>query len=101
MQTEQGQIPHQLFLTVAKCRQYRFGFFEEVLDTYGIEDTGNAHMDGDEEGIEVPPIDIQISEQQMGMLRNLVNPLESSEEFGIDLFESTKAFMESRNEHTR
>lgn len=105
MRTEQGQTPHQLFtsgsLQLQNAGSTALDFFEEVLDTYGIEDTGNAHMDGDEEGIEVPPIDIQISEQQMGMLRNLVNPLESSEEFGIDLFESTKAFMESRNEHTR
>ena len=43
-------------------------------------------MDGDEQGIEVPPIDIPISEQRMEMLQNLVNPLDSSEELGIDLF---------------
>ena len=54
-------------------------------------------MDDDEKGIEVPSIDIQISEQQMKVLRSLVNLLESSEKFGIDLFESTKAFMESLN----
>ena len=83
--------------TVTKCWQYCFIFSEKVLDTYEIEDTGNVSMDGDEKGIEVPSIDTQISEQQMKALRSLVNLLESSEEFRIDLFESTKAFMESLN----
>ena len=99
MQTERGLTPHQLFtsgsLRLQNAGSTALDFFEEVLDTYGIEDTGNVSMDSDEQGVEVPPIDTQISEQQMGILRNLVNPLESSEEFGIDLFESTKAFMES------
>ena len=101
-QTERGQNPHQLFtsgsIQLQNAGSTALDFFEEVLDTYGIEDTGNTSVDDDEQGIEVPPIDIRISEQQMEMLQNLVNPLDSSEEFGVDLFESTKAFMGSLGE---
>ena len=101
IRTEQGLTPHQLFtsgsLQLQNAGSTALDFFEEVLDTYGIEDTGNVPMNDDEQGIEVPSIDTQISEQQIEALRNLVNPLESSEEFGIDLFESTKAFIESLN----
>lgn len=98
MRTERGQTPHQLFtsgsLQLQNAGSTALDFFEDVPDTYGIENTQNA-LTHDEQGIEVPPIDIHITEQHMNMLRSLINPLESSGEFGIDLFEATKAFIES------
>ena len=99
MQTKQGMTPHQLFtlgsLQLQNNGSTALDFFKDFLDTYGIEDTGNVPLDGDEQGIKVPPINTQISEEQMRVLRNLVNPFDSSEEFGIDLFQSAKEFMQS------
>ena len=97
MRTERGMTPHQLFtagsLQLLNNGSTALDFFKDILDTYGTKDTGNIPLDGDEQGIEVPPINAQISEQHMRMLRNLVNPLDSSEEFGINLYESAKEFI--------
>ena len=78
MRTEQGQNPHQLFTSeLQSTGSAALGFFEEVLDTYGIEGAENTPVGGDEQGIEIPPIDIKISERQMEMLQNLVNQVKS------------------------
>ena len=56
--TESTSAIYIRLLTVTNCWQYYSRFFEEVLDTHGIEDAGNTPMDGDKQRIEVRAIDI-------------------------------------------
>ena len=92
VRTEHGQTPNQLF-TVGSLQLRNAGltaldFFDQVTDNYGIDsDLGvSIASDEDDEGVEVPQTELEISDDQIAELQSLVNPLEESLEFGVDLY---------------
>ena len=57
---------------------------------YGIDsDLGVPDCGEDEEGVEVPPTELDLSPENISELQSIVNPLSECEEFGIDLFMQT------------
>ena len=101
IRTEHGQTPNQLFtagsLQLRNSSLTALDFFDTVLESYGIdEDLGISTSDDDEdaEGVEVPPVDIHLSENQIAGLQSTVDPLSTSVEFGVDLYTSALRLLE-------
>ena len=91
IRTQEGLTPQQLF-TTGMLRLRNSGltameFFDNIADTYGEEEEGLAVEDDDnsEEGVTVPPPAINVSDDQMQLLREQINPLQHCEDFGINL----------------
>lgn len=93
-----GQSPIQLFtrgMIELRQRNYAaFDFFEPITESYGASDEDLVPED---EGnhVTVSPIDINLDEEDMELLRSTVNPLSTSSNHGIDLFEQTLSLVES------
>lgn len=95
IRTVRGQTPNQLF--VSGSIQLRnegltsLDFFESVTDLYGVDDDVmiNSHDRDDDEGVEVPSVNISLTDEQSIQLQNTVNPLAASQEFGVDLYMQT------------
>ena len=69
-------------------------FFNEVDHYYGIDEEGPEASD--EEGtVVVPELNIQLSPTDYQRLRDHVDPLSPSENYGIDLYEQTVQFSDS------
>lgn len=68
-------------------------FFDRVTDNYGVED-GVTPYD-DEEGVEVPPCRLNLSEDQLEELKETIDPLSDSDNFEIDLYEGALTFLQS------
>ena len=88
IRTERGQTPNQLF-TAGCLRLQNMGmaaldFFQNVTEDYGTEEEGLAP--DHEEGVEVPQIHLELSEEQKTVLREMIDPLESSDDYGISLY---------------
>lgn len=89
IRTEGGKTPHQLF-TAGALRLRNSGlvavdFFDAVSDDYGAEEEGIAADDS--EGVEIPPNQAPVTNEQLSELRQSVNPLNDSENFGIDIYQ--------------
>ena len=67
-----------------------------MLETYGIDgDLTVPDDEDDEEGVEVPPTELDLSPDNISELQSIVDPLSESEEFGIDLFMQTLQIIEA------
>ena len=65
-----------------------------MSDIYGVEEDGVTPYD-DDEGVEVPPCRLNLSEDQLEELKETVDPLRDSDNFGIDLYERALIFLQS------
>ena len=90
IRTEQGLTPSQLFtsgaLRLRESGLSALDFFDRVMDNYGIEEDGVTPYD-DDEGVEVPRCQLDLSEDQLEELKETVDPLSDSDNFGIELYE--------------
>ena len=97
VRTEQGLTPNQLFtsgaLRLREAGLSALDFFDQVSHNYGVEEDGVTPYDDD--GVEVPPCRIDLSEDQLEELKETVDPLGDSDDFGIDLFERVLTFLQS------
>ena len=50
-------------------------------------------FNGEEEGVEIPPVNVPISEEQFYQLETQVNPNEPSRNYGIELYLRTIEFL--------
>ena len=93
-----GQSPVQLYTkAMIELRQQNlpaFDFFEPVADSYG---TCDEDLVPEDEGTYVPvdPIDINIGTDDFELLQNTINPLCTSTNHGIDIFEQVLLAVES------
>ncbi len=93
IRTAQGKTPHQLF--VERSLELRYSgttdidFFENVDNLYGIEETTFSiredYDDGDA-GIEIPECSFGLENEDLMCLQLAVNPLQESDNFGIELY---------------
>jgi len=67
-------------------------FFDQVDTSYGTEENGIVPLD-DDEGVEVPECQFYLSDEHLSQLQETVNPLQSSENYGIELYEQTLGFI--------
>ena len=70
-------------------------FFDVLPEAYGIDEGGVGSPGSDEEGVVVPPLDFELTGEQLRELQAAVHPLSDSEEFGIDLYIRTLEFLEA------
>ena len=89
MRTEHGQTPNQLFISGSLQLQnaglVALDFFHEVPETYII-DYGYSIPSDEDDRVEVPETNLDISDDQMAQLHSEIDPLSESHEFGVDLF---------------
>ena len=89
IRTERGMTPNQLF-TAGALRLRHSGlaavdFFDSVPDDYGTEEDGVSPDNS--EGVEIPSTSIHLSDEQLQLLQDRVNPLAESDNFGVELYE--------------
>ena len=99
IRTQSGMSPHQLF-TTGMLRLRNSGLtamdcFDSVNESYGDEEEGLVGDDEDdcEDGVTVPPLSIDLSDEQMQQLRDQVNPLEDCEDYGLNLYQCAITFL--------
>ena len=61
-------------------------FFSQVPENYGIEKDGVSTFN---DAVEIPIVTLTLSDTGLTTLRSLVNPLEHSDNFGINLYVKT------------
>lgn len=65
--------------------------FLTTSDDYGADEQGLATEDS--EGVTVPAIDVNISEENLRLLQQQINPLHDDGNYGINIYEETLAFI--------
>ena len=73
-------------------QQSALDFFTDVDDMYGVDDDGPQPMPHEE--VAVPRVNFQLSSRNTQLLQTLINPLQDSQCYGIDVYEQTLAFIE-------
>lgn len=96
IRTARNKSPHQLFTAGVLLLQHSqltaMDFFEEIDDSYGVDDEGPDPSDK-EGSVAVPQLNFQLQPTDLQRLRNTINPLSPSDSYGIDLYEQTVEFI--------
>lgn len=66
--------------------------FDSVDDSYGVDEQGLGG-DDDFEGIEVPECNFALTDNHFMQLQQAVDPLQESNNYGIDLYQSAIEFI--------
>ena len=69
-----------------------FDYLDSISEYYGSEDDDVAVSP--KNSLDIPPIDINLSEDCLEILKLMVNPLSQSESYGIDLYERTLSIIQ-------
>ena len=67
-------------------------FFEEVNESYGLDNDGPLSLD-EEATLAVPHLNFELQSGDLEHLRQTVDPLARSDNFGIELYEQTVHFI--------
>ena len=67
--------------------------FDNIDNNYGLDEEGATQQDGDDEGVSIPSSSIQLSDDQMQLLQQQVNPLSDDANFGINLYQQVLQFL--------
>lgn len=96
IRTEHGLSPCQLFvagaLQLRQSGQVALDFFETVDDGYGIDEELLVHDESSE--VIVPEGRFSLTTDHLHQLQQQVDPLEESENLGIELYERALAFIQ-------
>ena len=97
IRTEHASSPEQLFvagaLQLRNSRMVALDFFDNVnSDYYGVDEEGLAG-DDDDDTVVVPENEFGLTNEQFQQLRQHVNPLADSDNYGIELYEQTIQFI--------
>ena len=97
IRTANHKSPHQLFVSgliiLRHSNKIANDFFEEVDDAYGIDEDGPEPTENG--NVAIPRVNFQLSPLSTEQLHLLINPLQASESYGIDLYEQTVNFVNS------
>ena len=92
-----AKTPNQLFvegtLRLRDSGSAAVDFFDTVDTAYGVEELGFAMDDDDTGGVEVPQVNFSLEDEHFLQLQDQLNPLQSSDNFGIELYEDTVSFV--------
>ena len=93
--------PQQLFTAGALLQNSQLStldFFHQVDPDYGIDPDGPPPVsDDDVEGVSVPETSLRLSDADMTITRQNVDPFGHSDNYGVDLYEQTVAFISTSN----
>ena len=96
LRTEKGLSPHQLFtsgvLQLTNSGLTAMDLFDVVPGDYGNIEEGV--VGDDDEGIEIPQCEYQLLEDDLEQLQQTVNPLQESDNYGIDLYFATLQYLQ-------
>ncbi|XP_019861672.1 PREDICTED: uncharacterized protein LOC109590193 [Amphimedon queenslandica] len=97
IRTAHHKSPHQLFVSglilMRHSDRVPSDFFDEVDELYGVDDEGPEPI-GNEGNINIPRVNFQLSPENMESLHLLIDPCQVSDNYGIDLYEQTIAFIQ-------
>jgi len=93
IRTEHGQSPNQLFIAGAlrlrESRMTAFDYYDRIsCIQYGVEEQGISVSDASNSVI-IPDNPFSLTEEQLQQLHQLIDPLTSSQNHGIELYEAT------------
>ena len=100
IRTASNKSPQQLFTAGMMILQHSqltaLDFFDDVQDSYGIDNDGPEADPEDEDGtVSVPEVNINLSPADYRTLTSTIDPLAPSQDFGIDLYESVVQYIQS------
>ena len=100
IRTARNKSPHQLFSAGMILLQHSgltaMDYFNTVDSSYGIDGDEPVLLDDDTHisyGVEVPRCSFRLTDVQYRILQYTIDPLASSDEYGIDLFEQVIQFI--------
>ena len=94
IRTERNKSPCQLYtegiLQLRHSGRSEVDFFDYVDSSYGTVEQG---LVAEDDSIQVPQCDFSLTEEHYTELQQVVNPLQSSDNYGIELYEQTVGFI--------
>ena len=81
-----------MMILLRYSEQSALDFFTDVDDMYGVDDDGPQPMPHEE--VAVPRVNFQLLPRNIQLLQTLINPLQVSQSYDIDVYEQTLAFIE-------
>ena len=97
IRTAHNKSPQQLFssglLLLRNSGLTALDLFEDVDSAYGIDYNAPIPSQNDENGIEVPECAYNINDADLTSLKLVIDPLQQSNEYGIDIYENTVRFL--------
>ena len=103
LRTAGHKSPQQLFtagaLLLQNSQLSALDFFHQVDVNYGIDPDGPLPVsdDNDVEGVSVPETSLRFSDENMTTIRQNIDPYSYSDNYGVDLYEQTVAFISTLN----
>ena len=98
VRTERGLTPNQLFtagaLQLRNSGLVALDFFDNTPEDYGAGEGVNDD-DDDDDGVVIPVTQVQLSDEHLSELRESINPLADSDDFGIDLYQQVLEYVQS------
>lgn len=98
LRTSHHKSPHQLFTAGALLLQHSglqaLDFSEHVDEAYGIDTDGPVPTP--DTSIAIPETEVHVGENDLIQLRQTINPLGPSDEYGIDIYCQVLRFLDSR-----
>ena len=95
-----GQSPLKLYTKeMVRLRQSNlpaFDYFDSVSDYYGSEDDDDIDVAVSlgNNALDIPPVDINLGEECLEILKLMVDPLSQSDSYGIDLYKRTLSILQ-------
>ena len=95
-----GQSPLKLYTKeMVRLRQSNlpvFDYFDSVSDYYGSEDDDDIDVAVSlgNNALDLPPVDINLGEECLEILKLMVDPLSQSDSYGIDLYKRTLSILQ-------
>lgn len=97
LRTAGNKSPHQLFTEGAIQLRYSgqvgLDFFDSVDDSYGVDEQGLVVDEDDYVRVEVPQCNFALRDDHFEQLQQHVVPLQQSNSYGIDLYQTTLSFV--------
>ena len=94
LRTARNKSPYQLYtegaLQLQQSGHSGVDFFDSVDDMYGVEEAGLA---GENDGVQVPQCTFSLEDDHFALLQQSVNPLDNSDNYGIEPYEQTLEFI--------
>ena len=93
IRTVHNLSPEQLF-TAGVLRLQRSGLVAlDFLEDYGIDEDGLPTTTDENSGVEVPEGNLSLDSEQLTNLQRVVDPLQESNNYGIDVYEEALLFL--------
>ena len=98
IRTAHNKSPHQLFtagmLILRHSGLIALDFFTQVDSIYGVDEDGPVPTDDGNLAVAIPECSYTLSDADFALLQQTVDPLGSSDDYGIELYEQTLQFID-------